>query len=338
MSIYPWQLPVWKRLAEMHQRMPHALLLQGRSGIGKFDLAKNLSQSLLCRTPDSDGMACGVCASCSWFMQGNHPDYRLLTPLEEGGATDDETVEIKKSGKKNQISIDQVRELASFIGLSSHHSSGPRIVLIHPAEALNPSSANALLKMLEEPPVGMMFILVSHQPHRLLPTILSRCQKIDMPVPTHEVAMAWLNQQGIVDADERLTYAGGAPLGMLQDSDTNYALLRELCQMLGKGGRLDPYAATPVCVKAGMEVAVLALQKWAYDLLACAQEFSGRPEVRYHPVMKEALQGLATAVNIRLLLDFQRKLDEAHRAARHPLNAELQLECLLLQYTQIFST
>lgn len=336
MNIYPWQLPLWKRLTEVRQGIPHALLLQGRSGIGKLDLAKNLSQSLLCQTPDASGMACGVCASCGWFMQSNHPDYRLLTPVEEGDATEDEPAAIKKSGKKNQISIDQVRELASFMGLSSHHSSGPRIVLIHPAEALNPSSANALLKMLEEPPVGMMFILVSHQPQRLLPTIRSRCQKIDMPVPTHEVAMAWLNLQGIIDADERLTYAGGAPLGLLQDSDINYTQLTELWQMLSKGIRLDPYAATPICTKVGMEVAVPVLQKWAYDLLACAIQFSERAEVRYHPKLKVALQGLAKDVNVRLLLDFQRKLDEARRAANHPLNIELQLECLLLQYTQIF--
>ena len=321
----------------MRQRIPHALLLQGRSGIGKLDLAKNLSQSLLCQTPDTSGMACGVCASCGWFMQSNHPDYRLLTPVEEGDATEDEPAAIKKSGKKNQISIDQVRELASFMELSSHHSSGPRIVLIYPAEALNPSSANALLKMLEEPPVGMMFILVSHQPQRLLPTIRSRCQKIDMPVPTHKVAMAWLNQQGIIDADERLTYAGGAPLGLLQGSDINYTQLTELWQMLSKGARLDLYAATSICTKAGMEVAVLALQKWAYDLLACAIQFSGLAEVRYHPKLKVALQGLAKGVNVRLLLDFQRKLDEARRAANHPLNTELHLECLLLQYTQIFS-
>jgi DNA polymerase-3 subunit delta' len=83
-----------------------------------------------------------------------------------------------------------------------------------------------------------------------------------------------------------------------------------------------------------MEAATCALQKWIYDLLACRLT----DEVRYHAKYTSALQALTKSVNLGLLLDFQRKLDEARKSATHPLNNELQLEGLLLQYTHIFST
>src|SRR5690349_13226895 len=89
-NIYPWQMDVWKRLTDTRKRLPHALLLRGRSGIGKFDFALQLTQSLLCQTPAADGFPCGVCPSCGWFAQGNHPDYRLLSPEQEAASTDDD--------------------------------------------------------------------------------------------------------------------------------------------------------------------------------------------------------------------------------------------------------
>ncbi len=152
-------------------------LLQGRAGIGKLVFAEALAASLLCESPQTDGLACGQCLSCGWLEQGNHPDFRLITP-EDKIETDESGAE--KSKKRNHILVDQIRGIADMVGLSSHRQ-GMRVVLLHPAEALNLESANALLKMLEEPPAGMVFVLVSHQPQRLLPTIRSRCHKVTMP-------------------------------------------------------------------------------------------------------------------------------------------------------------
>src|SRR5690606_31246170 len=137
----------------------------------------------LCLNRNAEGHACQSCASCSWFEQSHHPAYRLPTPEQE---SDNEDAPASAASKKSQISIAQIRELSGFLELTSHQNGGRRVVVIHPAEALNIASANALLKILEEPPAGVIFVLVSHQPQRLLPTILSRCQKIDMPVPQED--------------------------------------------------------------------------------------------------------------------------------------------------------
>ena len=334
MKKYPWQSDVWQRLHEARARLPHALLLHGRSGIGKFDFAQHLAKSLLCQSPKADGQACDACSSCSWFLQSNHPDYRLLTAEQDASDEDDAAGTVKKSAKKSQISVTQVRELSSFLGLSSHRAGGLRVVVIHPAETLNASSANALLKMLEEPPAGVVFILVSHQPQRLLPTIVSRCQKIDMPIPEITVALQWLKEMGLKDADQQLDYAGGSPLSALRDAEEGGQSFGDIIKLLLHGAKLDPFMAASLCAAQGMEAATGALQKWIYDLLAV--RLTG--EVRYHAQHMSALQALTKSVNLGLLLDFQRKLDEARKSAAHPLNNELQLESLLLQYTHIFST
>ena len=329
--IYPWQKDTWNRLAPMRDRLPHALLLHGRQGIGKRDFAVAWSQSLLCEQPQMDGLACGACVSCNWFLQHNHPDYRLLTP-EQDTAADEEATVVAKSGRKSQISIAQIRALSDFLELTSHRDGGMRIVLVHPAEALNMASANALLKMLEEPPSGVVFILVSNQPQKLLPTIISRCHKIGMPVPERPLALQWLQQQGVENAASHLEYASGSPLAALAASEEGKGV-SEAVQMLERGAKLDPYAAARLLVGAGMEAAVTTLQKWIYDLIT--YRLTGL--VRYHAQQAAALQALSKSVDLSSVLDFQRKLDEARKSATHPLNHELQLESLLLQYTQIFS-
>lgn len=334
-NIYPWQIELWKRLVDGRDRLPHALLLRGRSGIGKFDFALQLTQSLLCQTPTSQGFACGVCPSCGWFVQGNHPDYRLLSPEQESASTDDDepVVAAAKPAKKSKvIKVGQIRELGNFLELSSHRNAGLRIALIHPAEAFNQESANALLKMLEEPPTGVVFILVSHQPQRLLSTIMSRCQKIDMPVPTTAIALEWLQQKGLKNASQQLHYAGGSPLSALQDAEEGSSQMNGIWQMLSFGNRLDPFVTASLLVGVGMEKAIRSLQKWIYDLLLMRL----LQQVHYQNQHASALQALSKSVDLSLLLTFQRQLDDAYKSVQHPLNQELQLESLLMQYTQLF--
>ncbi|HSH72806.1 MAG TPA: DNA polymerase III subunit delta' [Methylophilaceae bacterium] len=331
-AIYPWQKPLWQQLTSTRDRLPHAMLLRGRSGIGKFDFAKSLTNALLCQTPDSEGFACGVCASCGWFAQGNHPDYRLLSP-EQDATGDEDSPAPAKTSKRSQILIGQIRELDSFLEQSSHSSDGLRIVLIYPAEALNPIAANALLKMLEEPPKGLKFILVADQPHRLLATIMSRCNKIDMPIPSRDDAVTWLAQHDVKDAAVRLDYAGGSPISALEDAEEGAQSLATVWQMLTQGAKLDVFPLATLCASLGMENAIHAIQKWVYDIMAC--RFTGK--IRYHTAHASALQALSERVDLGLLMDFQRKLNQARKTASHPLNNELQLENILLNYIQLFS-
>ncbi|MCB4811754.1 DNA polymerase III subunit delta' [Methylovorus menthalis] len=330
-TIFPWQQAVWAGLIAQKKTLPHAMLLRGPAGIGKLQFAQALSKALLCQQPQADGHACGVCASCGWFAQGSHPDFRLLAP-EQDQADEDSSAPAKTTSKKTQISVAQVRELGGFLELSSHHNDGVRIALICPAEGLNIASANALLKMLEEPPPGVVFLLVAHQPQRLLPTITSRCRKVDMPVPDMQGALAWLGGQGVEQAVVRLAYAGGSPM-VARDQAEGSKPLELILNQLARGAGADAYSLVTMLNALGMAEAMRVLQKWLYDLLACRFAV----QARYHILHNAALQGLAKSVDLAQMLELQRKLDDAYRSATHPLNNELQLESLMLQYVQLFS-
>ena len=207
-DIYPWQKGDFLRLQELRNRPLHGLLFKGTKGIGKFDLAMNFAQSLLCQQPEDVELACGKCPSCHWFEQASHPDFRLLQP-EVLSLGKEQTGSGKKPSK--QISVDQVRSLADFVGMSAHQG-GRRVVVIHPAESMNTNAANALLKSLEEPPQGLLFILVTHKPQQLLPTILSRCMSFAVSAPDAASATQWLKEQGVNHPAEALATSGFAPL------------------------------------------------------------------------------------------------------------------------------
>jgi DNA polymerase III subunit delta' len=327
---YPWQQQTWQHIQSMRIRFPHAILLHGQNGTGKYDFAINLSRSLLCLQPDYAGHACMQCASCNWFGEANHPDYRVLSPQQEDDAEHEGTA-AKKTRKKTQISIAQIRELSDFLGLSSHRSEGLRIILIHPAESLNIASANALLKMLEEPAQGVLFILVSHQLQRILPTILSRCQKIQMPMPTESQSLLWLTEQGVSNAQEQLAYLEGSPIKAFNEQ-AEYAKLKDTWRLLALGHRLEPHLLAPLLISNSVESGINALQKWIYDIVAV--KLTG--QIRYHLPQIKALQALAEKVNLKGLFDLQKKMLEMRKLANHPLNHELQMENLLVEYTKLF--
>ncbi|MDP1595268.1 MAG: DNA polymerase III subunit delta' [Methylotenera sp.] len=331
-NIYPWQSDIWQRLNKDGQRLPHALLLHGRAGIGKYDFARHFSQALLCANKSVDGKSCGLCSSCNWFNDESHPDFRLLSPEQESESEEDGT-SAKKTKKKTQISVTQVRELSDFLSLSSHRSNGLRIVLIHPAEALNLASANALLKVLEEPADGVVFILVSHQMQRLLPTIISRCHKINMPVPDEKQSLTWLNAQGVDHAQQQLAYLEGSPIKVFVEQ-AQFKQRTETWRLLSLGHKLEPHIAAPALIANSVETGIIAIQKWIYDIVAIKLG----QQTRYHLQYVNALQALAEKVNLSRLFEMQKKTNEYRKLALHPLNHELQMEGLLLEYTKIFQS
>lgn len=331
-KIYPWQKQVWQHLNQDSQRLPHALLLYGRTGIGKYDFAKHFSQGLLCVSKNALGVACGVCSSCNWFNEDSHPDFRLLSPEQEA-ESDDENIATKKTKKKTQISVAQIRELRSFMSLSSHRSNGLRVVLINPAEALNISSANALLKMLEEPAEGVVFILVAHQLQRLLPTIISRCQKVNMPVPAEKQALAWLNEQGVQNAKHQLAYSDNSPIKVLEEQQ-QFKQMSEVWRLLAMGNKLEPHIVAPALISGSVESGIIALQKWIYDIVGMRLTH----QIRYHLAYTNALQALSEKVNLGKLFELQKNMNALRKLASHPLNHELQMESLLLEYTRIFKS
>src|SRR5262245_19239471 len=210
---YPWHTEAASALLARKDRLPHAMLFCGRAGIGKLAFAEALARTLLCERAGAKG-ACGKCASCNWMGQGSHPDFRRLEPEILSEAPEQEEGSEKKK-PSSEIKIEQVRALADFIAMTSHHG-GAKVVLIHPAETLNINAANALLKSLEEPPPGTYFLLVAHRWHQLLPTIRSRCERVALPAPDRKAAHRWLAEQKLPDAELALAQAGEAPLAAQQ--------------------------------------------------------------------------------------------------------------------------
>jgi DNA polymerase III subunit delta' len=231
--MHAWNEPVFKSLAARVARLPHALLIHGMRGIGKVALAERVAQLLLCEAAEPAARPCGTCDGCRWFLAGSHPDFRrlepeALAPQAEISAEEEGEAPARRAKPSNEIKVDQVRALADFLNLRSYRGR-LRVALVHPAEDMNESAANALLKGLEEPPAGAVFLLVSHRPAALLPTIRSRCVSVPVPLPDRDAALAWLAGQAS-DAARWLAYAGGAPLRALEyaaEADAYARLLRD---------------------------------------------------------------------------------------------------------------
>jgi len=331
-ELYPWQIETWQHWAGLRARLPHAILLKGPQGTGKLDFALNLAQSMLCEKPQADLMACGNCSSCHWFAQETHPDFRLLQPDALADAEESEEREGGKKKPSRQISVDQVRALADFANLSAHQG-GHRVVLIHPAESMNASAANALLKTLEEPSGRMILILVSHKPQQLLPTILSRCVALAMPMPSLQESTLWLKQRGVVHAANLLAQAGFAPLTAVKLAEDGAGAddYNRFLQEVAQPAQFDALALAEQLQKTDPAQVIHWLQQWCYDLGSA--KFAGK--IRYHPERADCIKSISGKISALGLANYQKELLIARREAWHPLNPKLLFESLFLSYQQM---
>ncbi|NGZ86997.1 DNA polymerase III subunit delta' [Duganella aceris] len=337
-SIYPWQESSWQQLQLLRQRMPHAILFHGAAGIGKSDFIEAFAQGLLCEAVLPDGHACGVCASCGWFSQQNHPDYRRVRPEaledEPSGEGEEGDGEVKKTAKSakapsKEIKIEQIRNLSDFMNISTHRQ-GLRVVVLYPAEALNMPASNALLKTLEEPPPGTVFLLASNSLDRLLPTILSRCRKFALPMPNHAEALAWLKAQGVPDADSWLREQGGAPLAAMAQAEVgNRDDLEVLLQLLARPSVEGALKVADKLQKVPLSAQVSWVQRWLYDVFS--YKLAG--SVRYYPRYQKELAAVADKIHVSRLLAAIKGANERRATADHPLSPKLFLEDMLLDYT-----
>lgn len=138
-------------------RLSHAYLLSGISGVGKTNFAKQFATFLLCEKNN----LCGVCRACKQLQSDSHPDFILIKPEE----------------KSHSIKIDQIRDMSDKVSRTAH-AGGYQVVVISPADAMPMQAANALLKTLEEPNGKVIIFLIDDQKSILPATIISRCQKI----------------------------------------------------------------------------------------------------------------------------------------------------------------
>jgi len=176
------------------ERLPHTYLFAGPEGVGKYATACALAARLLCDAPGDD--ACGTCAGCVAASRETHPDLTVVRRID--GAA--------------EIKIDQVRELQRRIRLRPVHGQR-KVVILDDADRINLAAQNALLKTFEEPPGSVLLILVASNAAALLPTVLSRCQRVNFFPLAGDVVERLLATHGNLSAAEArdvAAYADGS--------------------------------------------------------------------------------------------------------------------------------
>jgi DNA polymerase-3 subunit delta' len=339
--IHPWNKELWRKLLRQAERLPHAILLSGPSGVGKRDFAMALAARMLCETSSGEAEACGTCPSCNWFASGNHPDFRLIEPMEEEASEDAGLPPSSPRKKPENIRIDQIRALDEFLCIGTHRR-GARIIVIHPAEAMNPPAANSLLKMLEEPTPSTLFILITSNKKRLLPTILSRCRAVNFRKPPAAQALAWLRESGIPHVEDLLAHAGGMPLAALGEGSEWERLsgfLQDLMQLEAAGpivvaGRWEAWLKDGSPGGIDKRTLVTWMQKWVFDLVA--MKLAG--VALFHTFKLDEVRRTAARTSVAVLIDCYNDLSKIKAAAQHPLNPRLFLEDMLSRYARAVSS
>lgn len=321
----PWQRD-WARRAVASRG--HALALHGAPGEGALQAALGLAQSWLCEA-SRDGLACGGCTSCHAIAGRLHADLLLLMPEElrrrigwpligdkpEGSRDDAEGAKAARKPSK-QLRVEELRQAIDWTATTSARGRG-KVLVIHPALAMNPIGANAVLKTLEEPPAGVRILLTAADPQRLMPTIRSRCQVMRLPLPSREAAVAWLKGEGVADAELLLDAAGNRPIDALDwsregiDGARWLALPAAIAQ-----GRAEALAPWP------LPQAVEVLLRLCHDamLAAAGAGRNGQPPL---------VAGAGHRADMAALLSWQRSLLRAARHGTHPWQEPLLLEALV---------
>ena len=319
-SIYPWQQTSWEQLQKRHaaNNIPHALMLIGPQGNGKYQFARSFAKFLLCNDSTGTNTYCNQCQSCHWFDNNTHPDLNEILP----------------TGKANIIKVDQIRELCQQLALTSH-SGGYQIALIYPAENMNLNAANSLLKSLEEPNGNTLYILVSHEPGQLPATVRSRCQMVKMPTPAPDFAQQWIEQQGInvnFPLQNLLAIAGGAPLNALkllneQQLEKRVQLAQELVAVIDDQSCLVPTAEK--WAKQNIHQINLWLLSWVNDMIK--ERFCPDHCYQQNPDVQNVLQTLNNKLKLTLLFRVHDQLMQANQAIK-TANQQMLAESILLSW------
>ncbi len=322
-AFLPWQQALASQWLSQQQRFAHAWLIHGLPGIGQLEFALAGAASLLCEDSAS-GVACGQCQACHWLQAGNHPDFRRIRPdavaAQEGALPEDTEAAASKKQPSKDIRIEQIRGLLPWFNMATHRG-GWRVALLYPAEAMNTIAANALLKILEEPPAHTVFLLVAEAPDRLLPTLVSRCRRLPLPVPGTSESLQWLQAHGVADASAYLAAAGGAPLLAHQLAQGGHAavpdFIRLFLDLAAHHGARSQLADALIAEDAA--VWVDAFQRLWVDLGLSAHGLG----IRYYPGQSKEIQALAVELDPLALARTGQWLQTQRGLVSHPLNVKL---------------
>jgi DNA polymerase-3 subunit delta' len=309
------------------EKIPHAYLFVGVSGVGKTTTALSMAQALNCEEPQ-DGVSCGRCRPCRQLLGGNFPDFELVEPDGQS------------------IKIEQVRELErrfAYKPVAGRY----RVTVVRPAEAMTEEASNAFLKTLEEPPAGNVLVLNATEPSNLLPTIVSRCQKVVFRrIPTH-LTEEWLIDRQGMDREKASVLAriSDGSLGRALEMEESGFLEKrqEALLWLAKLQRSAPEDAVDWASRFVKEIekderqeamgALLGLWKsWYRDLLLLKAQ--GPEESLINRDLSRELKIAAEAFRMDYLVSNLQALDQAERDLVRFRNQELVLENTVLQLRQ----
>ena len=307
-ELLPWMGEQYSRLLGLYSsgKLAHAYLFGGQQGLGKFMLARHFAHYLLC-SEKQDDQPCGHCRECQLLAAGTHADLKIIQPEDS-----------------REIRIEQVRDTIAFINNTSQRG-GYKVVIFNPAEAMNVSSANALLKALEEPSSSTLLILISHQPALLMATIRSRCHMLKFTRPSPEVVIPWLEAKNIrASATELLRIANNVPLRALEYADDDAlhdrTVLHGVLEQL-LSGNISIARAAAECEGYDIEDNIEGMMLCTSDILSHNQ--SARAG-EHNDLDDHDLQNLAVffqeRTRLKKLHDFYRELLKTRRAINSSSN------------------
>ena len=340
-QLLPWQHETWSRIAESFDRLPHATLLSGSEGIGKFQLASRLAMVLLCDRDEPH--PCGDCRGCRLFTASTHPDLHVITSevmLDSMDSVltayserylDDSRARSKRKTVRTTILISQIRLLINEANAVAHISRN-KVFVIAPVDAMTTSASNSLLKILEEPAPNNFLILVTENSQNLLPTIASRCQNIRMPDPDFEDAEQWLVQEGLNQQElDAIKATGRGPLLGLRNARSSVLLeskkfLEKVIQNLIGTSNEDAVMIAEQGLKLGENECLYELHQLVGDLIR--MNLTGRSQSK---CSKANLLDVASRIDPRSLFSIYDLIGQLRQQIREgALDKTLAIEDVLL--------
>ncbi len=273
--------------------IPHALLIEGDEGTGRETLARHIAAAAVC---EANNAPCGNCRNCTLTAGGNHPDIISLSPEKD---------------KKN-ISVNQIRDMRADAFVKSHMG-GKKVIIINPAERMNDHAQNALLKVLEEPPKNVIFILITESASMMLSTVVSRCVLLSLTVPEFEDAKQYLKSTTDFDdgniSSALKTARGniGRALQVLGSRNGKDNGATDFAELLITGGSAYELLKITVPleknrVKCGEFITDLKAQISERIHARIQQNLAVDTLIRYYDIISEAEPQLVTNINLPLFL------------------------------------
>lgn len=327
-NLLPWQPHDYQQITHALLSGSQAIIMHGIQGIGKRSLAQEIIRYLLCTNKTAEGYACGSCRSCILHINNNHPD--IFTIADEEG---------------NKIKVDVIKKLLHESLSTTPSISNTKVVYIPDFQLITKQGANGLLKTLEEPSQSLVFIIVVDEISSVLPTILSRCIKINLKKPNTLQVEDYLSKTVETEPINHFwhKYFYNAPLVSPLFSDeqlqliTNCLLTPSINNILKTTEEFD-----------GKKISFAAfidfMYKWISELTQCliisqdqSQKSINTPAKLNKSIFAQySMENLLNKLSIDKLLNLQDDLHIFKEFLQHPLNYRLQIENILFNYQQCF--